>query len=80
MDETKIPSKKFNKWQALGFVWDVFFAVAVPTVIFALIGRWLDLRWHVTPLFSIIGLVLALAVITLLMARKIKVFRDLIKK
>ena len=74
MDGSSPPTKKINKWQALGFVWDIFFAVAVPTVIFALAGRWLDTRWHVTPLFTVIGLVLALAIIYVLVKRKARRF------
>ena len=74
MDETRVPAKKINKWQALGFVWDIFFAVAVPTVVFALAGRWLDMRWHVAPLFSILGLALALAIIYVLVKRKARRF------
>lgn len=74
MDEISAPKKKINKWQALGFVWEIFFTVAVPTIVFALAGRWLDTRWHVTPLFSIIGLALALAIIYILVKRQARRF------
>jgi len=69
-----------NTWKALGFVYDVLFAIAIPTVLLALAGRWLDTRWHVAPLFSLIGLALALAVVIVLMMRKTKQLKKLMKK
>ena len=69
-----------NTWKALGFVWDVLIAIAIPTVLFALVGRWMDTRWHIAPLFSIIGLVLALAVVVVLMMRKTKQLKEMMKK
>jgi F0F1-type ATP synthase assembly protein I len=64
------PRKGINAWQAMGFVWDVLFSITVPTVLFALGGRWLDQRWKTSPLFLVLGLVLSLGVAGLLVYRK----------
>lgn len=62
--------KTVSQWQALEFVWDILFAIAVPTVLFALGGRWLDARYKTSPLFTAIGLVLALIVGGVIVAKK----------
>lgn len=49
-------------WESLAFVWGILLAVAVPAIVFALGGRWLDGRFGTFPAFTLIGLALALAV------------------
>lgn len=68
-----------TNWQALDLVWDILLAIAVPSVLFALGGRWLDQRWHTTPLFLILGLLAALGITTLLVIRKAKKLQALMK-
>lgn len=72
MEDKKIPSGTVRAWEAMGFVWDVLVMIAVPTVLFALAGRWLDRTLGVHPLFTILGLVLALILAGLLVYRKAK--------
>ena len=48
--------------QALGFVWSVFVAVALPTTLFALAGRAADARFGASPWFTLLGLLLSLAI------------------
>ncbi len=59
-----------SPWQALELVWDLLFAIAIPTILFALGGRWLDKRFHTSPIFLILGLVLALVVAGIIVMRK----------
>ncbi|HEU0050431.1 MAG TPA: AtpZ/AtpI family protein [Patescibacteria group bacterium] len=73
------PDKKVSTLEAIGFVWDVLIAIAIPTVLFALGGRWMDQHWHTSPLFAVIGLFLALAVTLVLMMRKAKKLSELFK-
>ena len=61
-------------WKATGFVWEILASIAVPTTFFALSGRWLDRRWHTSPLFVVIGLLLSLVVAGLLVIRQAKRF------
>ncbi len=71
------PKKIVNKWQAVGFVWEVVMDVAIPTTIFALAGRWADKRWHLSPWMTVFGLALAMAITYVLMKRKANEYRRL---
>lgn len=62
MNETRPNGTDLSALQALGIVWDVLMAIAIPTTAFALGGRWLDRQFGYAPLFTVIGL--ALAVVT----------------
>ena len=48
--------------------------IAVPVVLFALAGKWLDGRYGTKPLFLIAGFILAAAVSSFSIARKAKKF------
>jgi F0F1-type ATP synthase assembly protein I len=72
------PSKKDpTLMQAMGIVWEVVFLVALPTLFFGLIGRWLDRHFGTTPLFLAIGLLLTLVVLTVIVTKRGK---DIAKK
>ncbi len=68
-------SKAVNAARAMGFVWEVLISIAIPTTLFALGGRWLDTRWHTSPWFVLIGLVLSFLTAGALVMRKAKNFR-----
>jgi F0F1-type ATP synthase assembly protein I len=60
-------------WEATEFVWQVLALVAIPTTVFALLGRWIDARYGTTPWATLVGLVLALVIAlatTLRLARR----------
>lgn len=56
---------KNTLWKALALAWELGYTIAVPLVIFALGGRLLDQRLGTTPIFLLIGILLALIVSTL---------------
>ncbi len=62
--------KPLSPWQALSMVWDILFAIAVPTVIFGLGGRYLDAKFGTNPFFVILGLALSLVFVAILVTRK----------
>jgi F0F1-type ATP synthase assembly protein I len=64
------PGRDPSPFEAMEMVWDLLFAIAVPTVLFALGGRWLDRRFHLSPLFTIVGLILSILVIAITIKRK----------
>ena len=70
MDPSAKKKPDFTQWQALEIVWDLLFSIAVPTVLFALLGRWLDKRYGTSPWFVGIGLVLALGVSAVIVTKK----------
>lgn len=73
MSDIHLP-KRISQLQALGFVWEVFMAIALPTTLLALGGRWLDRRWNASPWMTIIGFVFAIAISGALVYRKAKQF------
>lgn len=76
MTELKNEKHRYDAWFAIGFVWDVFLSISVPTVVFALGGRWLDRRWDLSPLFTLIGLALSILSAVLLMRWHAKRFQE----
>lgn len=74
MDE-RGPSQTIKAWQAIGFVWELLVAVALPTTVCALVGRWADRRFHLTPWITLIGLALALGISFILVKRKANDYR-----
>ncbi|MFH1078507.1 MAG: AtpZ/AtpI family protein [Patescibacteria group bacterium] len=70
MEALEDDKKTTSAWMALGIVWEIGVAVAVPTVLAALAGRWLDTRFGTSPLFIILGLFVALGVSGILVVRK----------
>lgn len=64
----------FSYGSATGFVFSVFVAVAVPTFVCALGGRWLDQRFATGYLFTILGLFAAFGMTAYLVLRLAKRF------
>ena len=82
MDPRESEEKKtrdISTWEAMEFVWEVLIAIAVPTTLFALGGRWLDTKWGTTPWMTVLGLVLALVIAALLVLRKGKKMAERMK-
>lgn len=57
---------------ALGFVTDVFISIALPTTLFAWLGRKADVAWNTSPWMTVIGFILAIGLSGLLVYRKAK--------
>jgi F0F1-type ATP synthase assembly protein I len=70
MDTEPSKKKEITIWDAISIVWDLLFTIAIPTVFFALLGRWADKRLGTTPMFLVAGLILALSSVAFLMVRK----------
>lgn len=69
-----------SQLKALGLVWDLLLAIALPVIGLALFGQYLDRRWHTTPAFILIGLVIALVFTVFLVKRKAQQIQNDLKK
>ncbi|MEJ0021161.1 MAG: AtpZ/AtpI family protein [Candidatus Doudnabacteria bacterium] len=71
------PDNTPNKWALVSLATEMGFIIALPLLVFALGGKWLDARMHnSTPWFTLLGILLAITSTTIWLTRKIK---DLIK-
>lgn len=70
MPEDRPPKKDPSLLQAVGIVWEITVLVALPTVLFSLMGRWLDRHFGTTPLFLGLSLLATLLVLTVLVLKK----------
>ena len=62
----------FNFASFAGMIGEIGFIIAVPLLAAILAGIWVDRKLSTTPLFMILGLLLALTVSTITIGRKIK--------
>lgn len=74
MDTSSVEPKKEKSgvMAALGLAGQLGYIIALPIVILALGGRFLDQRYGTSPLFLIVGMALAVAVTTIWMYFKAK--------
>ena len=55
----KFPDKQFS---ALGLAWNLGYTIAVPIVVFALLGRFLDKKLGTSPWLLLAGILVSIAV------------------
>jgi F0F1-type ATP synthase assembly protein I len=73
--EERRPETVLRGWEAVGFVGEVFLAVAIPTTICALLGRWLDKAYGWSPWATLVGLILSVVLSFVLVLRKAKSYQ-----
>lgn len=61
----------FHLW---ALAWEMGYTIAIPLVAFALLGRFADKYFDSSPLFLLIGMLLAIAASTVILMRKMKKF------
>ncbi len=70
MAENDLKAPKSPTWQAFSLAWELGYSIAVPLVLFALGGRWIDRTYGTTPWFLLGGMGLAITFTTILLIRK----------
>lgn len=63
-------------WSALGLAWQLGYTIAVPLVVLALAGRLADRNFGTSPWLLLVGIVLSIAISTLLVVRKTQAIID----
>ena len=64
--------KQNNIWYILSLVGQLGFIIAIPLVLLALAGRYLDKVWHTSPLFLLVGMGLALIISSAVVWKMVK--------
>jgi len=59
--------KEFSAWS---LAWELGYSIALPLVIFALLGRWLDKKLATSPWLFLLGIILAVAISSFLVYKK----------
>jgi len=57
-------------FSALSLAWELGYSIALPLVIFALAGRWLDRKLATSPWLFLLGIILAVSISSYLVYRK----------
>lgn len=74
-----MPTSPVSKFEALGFVWEIFILIALPAVVLALLGRKYDKAWGTSPWLTVVGFLLAVVISGFLVYRRAKKFADNMK-
>lgn len=70
IDEGK--KERSSLWQVLSLAWNLGYLIAIPLVVFALLGRFLDKRFGTSPLALLAGIFISLVVTTIGVYKKTK--------
>lgn len=70
IDEGK--KERSTLWQVLSLAWNLGYLIAIPLVVFALLGRFLDKRFGTSPLALLAGIFISLVVTTIGVYKKTK--------
>jgi len=70
MKKTMQPEKPKKQFSALGLAWQLGYTIAVPLVVFALAGRFLDKKLGTSPFLLLLGILLAIGLTTWLVWKK----------
>ena len=69
----RTPPVKYG--EAMALCTEILISIFVPTALCALGGRWLDANWHTSPWMTVVGLLLALVITTVLVVHKARQFK-----
>ncbi|MEK7166826.1 MAG: AtpZ/AtpI family protein [Patescibacteria group bacterium] len=61
---------KENFWLMLSLAWELGYLIALPLIIFALVGRFLDKFFHTSPWLFLFGILLAIIISTRIVYKK----------
>lgn len=64
--------KDLNKWRLANLAFEMGFIIALPLLVFTLIGKRLDAKFGSAPWLTLAGIVLAIAATTTWLTRRLK--------
>jgi F0F1-type ATP synthase assembly protein I len=57
-------------WSALGFAWNLGYSIAIPLVLLALGGRFLDKAWSTSPWMLLGGILISIVISSFIVYKK----------
>jgi len=63
-NEKSSKTEKEGVWSALSLAWQLGYTIAIPLVVLALVGRFLDKRFGTSPWLLLVGIFLSIIVST----------------
>jgi len=72
--EKEKTSKPEKSWSAVSLAWQLGYTIAIPLVVFALAGRYLDKKLGTTPFLLLFGILLSIGVTSWMVYQKTKKF------
>ena len=51
-----------SMWNALSIAWEVGYIIAIPAFLFGFAGAYIDKQYDLSPIFTILGILLALVI------------------
>jgi hypothetical protein len=63
--------KPVSSWSALGFAWELGYSIAIPLVLFALGGRYLDKKLGTSPWLLLGGLAISIVLTSIVVYYKV---------
>jgi len=82
MDKNEFPGlgkqikEKNESWSALSLAWELGYSIAIPLVLLALLGRFIDKKFGTSPWFLLIGVIFSLIISTVLVYKKTIMIMD----
>ena len=64
------PAGGDESWSAVSLAWEMGYSIAIPLVVFALIGRFLDKKFGTSPWLLLVGILLAIISSTYIIYKK----------
>ncbi|OGE79335.1 MAG: hypothetical protein A2751_05095 [Candidatus Doudnabacteria bacterium RIFCSPHIGHO2_01_FULL_46_14] len=68
----KLPGKRLDKRELISIAFELGFIIALPIVALGFAGKWLDARSNTEPLFTLLGILLAIVSTSVWIYRKFK--------
>ncbi len=65
-------SRQMSLWMSVRLAWNLGFIIAVPVVVMGFAGEYIDRYFQMTPLFTIVGFVLAALLSGIGIARRLR--------
>lgn len=73
-DSGQKPNNQIDKWRVANLGMEMGFIIALPLLVFILIGKHFDAKLHTTPWLTLAGILLAIVLTTVWLTRRLKQF------